>query len=118
MLPLSPSAKLLITGPASDSLRQLSGGWSYTWLGAPDDSYFSGRGISILSGFQKLSSGKITHVDTSPEEIIAMSGDYDAIVVCVGEEPYTEFEGDINNMYLPSSQLKLLDTLIEQSNNL
>jgi beta-glucosidase len=37
-LPLSPTARLLVTGPAADSRRLLCGGWTNHWQGPVDDS--------------------------------------------------------------------------------
>ncbi|KAI0238527.1 hypothetical protein L0F63_006118 [Massospora cicadina] len=112
ILPLSPSAKVVVTGPAANSLRHLSGGWSYHWSAAPDDRYFKGRGTTVLQGLRNLGSQV-----TFAEESVALSQieAHDALVVCIGEASYVESEGNVGDMDLPKSQRDLLDALIERS---
>ena len=39
VLPISKTAKVLVTGPNANSMRTLNGGWTYTWQGDKTDYY-------------------------------------------------------------------------------
>ena len=41
MLPISSTAKVLVTGPNSNSMRTLNGGWSYSWQGEKTEMFAS-----------------------------------------------------------------------------
>src|SRR5258708_37567488 len=46
LLPLSPTARVFVTGPVARSLLSQYGGWSYTWQGA--DSTMYPKGVNTL----------------------------------------------------------------------
>ncbi len=49
----------------------------------------------------------LTYAD-STADLTALAQTADAIVLAVGEEPYTEFEGNIQDLTLPAAQLDLI----------
>lgn len=51
VLPLNKSEKILVTGPTSNSMKYLNGGWSYTWQGENSDVYAADK-FTILEAFQ------------------------------------------------------------------
>ncbi|KAI1313927.1 hypothetical protein EDD11_002391 [Mortierella claussenii] len=124
LLPLLKNSKrILVTGPAANSIRALSGGWSIKWQGAETDDWYQGRGETILSGLEKeFGKENVVFVDTvdfggnrNPDtwnigyEIIHA----DTVVLCLGEMPYAEIVGNIPDLDLPPEQLNLIRHVAE-----
>ncbi|MEM6966138.1 MAG: glycoside hydrolase family 3 N-terminal domain-containing protein [Bacteroidota bacterium] len=114
-LPLNPNTKLLVTGPTANSILAINGGWSRTWQGT-DLQYHSSEKKTILAALEdKLGKDKVKYVEgTSIEEAInirkaaTVAKTTDAVVVCLGEMPYTEKVGDIDFLLLPQAQRDLV----------
>jgi beta-glucosidase len=117
------SRKVLITGPTADSLAFQSGGWTWQWQGAPNRDWFS-YGTTVLEAARELPWNVTYQCGTdilgndcdndNPVRLInamkqwnAQNGDrprsiqapsieqdFDCVIVCVGEENYTEKLGD------------------------
>jgi len=115
LLPLSPKANILLTGPAADDIGLQSGGWSISWQGTGNlNSDFPG-GSSIYQGFAaqvKAAGGNIS---------LSKDGSFrqkpDVAVVVFGEEPYAEGNGDIDNLEFQrgnKTALALLKSLKQQ----
>ncbi|KAG0321283.1 hypothetical protein BGZ99_004024 [Dissophora globulifera] len=124
VLPLVRSMKtngrIVVTGPAANSIRALSGGWSIKWQGASDDSWYQGRGETILEGLKKeFGASTILHKPTvdfdgnpdgdanSKDFLKAIKG-ADTVILCLGEKPYAEIVGNIDSLDLPFGQLDLI----------
>lgn len=125
ILPLQQSAisttkKLLITGPTSNVLTSLNGGWSYTWQGTDESIYpqnFTKK--TILESFRtRLGSTMIDYYNSSSFDKLfnidnllnaAQSASY--IIVCLGEQAYTETPGNINDLVLDEAQLSLVEQI-------
>ena len=114
-LPIKPGRKLLVTGPTCNKLRVLNGGWSYTWQGN-DESTFENYGRKKLTIFEaiKQSSPDAVFVEgvnfTSEIDITAAvtaAENVDQIILCIGEDTYTETPGNINNLMLSDSQVNI-----------
>ena len=87
-LPLSSSEDVYITGPASDHVGYLAGGWTTYWQGNTNSDI--GTGISIkraldnyLLDYQKATESSINDADT--------------VIVVFTEVPYAEGAGDTAN---------------------
>ena len=112
VLPLKPSANVLVAGRGADNIGQQSGGWSITWQGTGVTNAAFPNGQSIWSGIDqavRAGGGKAT---------LAVDGAYttkpDAAIVVFGETPYAEFTGDRPTLeYSPEdkSDLALLKRL-------
>jgi beta-glucosidase len=112
VLPLKPSANILVAGRGADNIGQQSGGWSITWQGTGVTNAAFPNGQSIWSGIDqavRAGGGKAT---------LAVDGAYttkpDAAIVVFGETPYAEFTGDRPTLeYSPEdkSDLALLKKL-------
>jgi beta-glucosidase len=92
VLPLKPSAHILVAGDGADNVSKQSGGWTITWQGTgvrPEN--FPGA-TSIWQGVRDT----VTAAGGSAE--LAIDGRYqtkpDAAIVVFGEDPYAEFQGD------------------------
>lgn len=124
ILPLKKDAKILITGPNANSMRSLNGGWSYSWQGEKVDE-FAAQYNTIVEALQKRSTtlnyvptvtyndkGKYWEenlADISDAVKAAVNADY--IVVCVGENSYTEKPGDLHDLSLSVNQIALVKAM-------
>lgn len=117
VLPLSPGAKLVVTGPSADSMTNQLGGWSVGWqgvygaghvccMGAPDQ---IPPGTTVLSGLKAAD----THVTYAPDQAsaVAAAASADAVVVAVGEKAYAEGLGDDPAPALAPDQKALISAL-------
>ncbi|CAF1005287.1 unnamed protein product [Rotaria sordida] len=117
---ITETNKLLITGPTSNVLTSLNGGWSYTWQGNDESIYPKNlTDKTILESFRKrLGSAKIDYYNSSSFDQLfnidnllnaAQSASY--ILVCLGEKAYTETLGNINDLTLDNAQLQLVEQI-------
>lgn len=123
-LPLSSDVRLLITGPNADSKRTLNGGWTLSWQGETTDAMES-NGRTILEAFRN----RLPHVEYAPGVVYAPGGSYseelvpdqtelldkarvaDAVLVCIGENSYTEKPGDTEDLALSEAQQRLVERI-------
>lgn len=116
ILPLKPDAKILVTGPAAQSMTALNGGWTYTWQGN-DASHFPQAPRTVLEAM--LRRGRdVRYVAgggfTQPGDVEAaarLAADVDVAVVVIGEDAYAEGVGDIADLTLPEAQLRLVEAI-------
>jgi beta-glucosidase len=116
ILPLSKNEKILVTGPTANSMVSLNGGWTYTWQGEKTDEIAADK-FTILEALQKkvgaknvLYSKGVDLESSSDAEInkaIELAKDASTIILCLGEKNYTETPGDISNLFISASQVKL-----------
>jgi beta-glucosidase len=128
ILPLPKNAKVLVTGPNANSMRTLNGGWTYTWQGEKTDEYAQ-RYNTILEAVQKKFG--TDHVKYKEGVAYNMKGKYyedsvvnidaaiqaaageDYILLCIGENSYTETPGNLNDLSLSDNQLLLAQAMIK-----
>lgn len=126
ILPLSKNAKVLVTGPNANNMRTLNGGWSYSWQGEKTDRY-AGKHNTILEAIQNeigiknvkyipgvsyVNNGKYYEdVEDNFASAIAAAKSVDVVILCVGENTYTEKPGDLNDLTLSANQLRLAKEL-------
>jgi len=118
LLPLKPddTKRLLLAGPTIDSKRNLNGGWTYAWQGARHDSVLPERVPTIYDVLrQTYPSARIDtmHHAGAPgskrhKKFTKLAQKSDAVIIAAGEEPYTEFIGNITDLTLPKEQLYLI----------
>lgn len=116
VLPLNKNEKILVTGATANSMKYLNGGWSYTWQGENSDTYAADK-FTILEAFQnKIGKENVLYTagadleienDEEIEKAVALAKEASKIILCLGEKNYTETPGDISNIYMSSSQVKL-----------
>jgi beta-glucosidase len=116
VLPLSKNKKILVAGPAAQSIAALNGCWSYTWQGK-DERWYPGDSRTIAQALQeKFGAGQVLvagskgfdspgNFDTAA--LKAAAAQADAIVLCLGENAYAESPGNIRDLALPDNQLTL-----------
>jgi len=119
LLPLSSSTKkIVLAGPASNSKRNITGGWTIEWAGAPE-SRFPANMETIYSALKKeLSATNIVLFDSTlrnaaeSQRFESESSSADLIICAVGEQPYAEGRGNIDDLKLDAAQLQLIEKAI------
>jgi beta-glucosidase len=126
ILPLASNKKILVTGPNANSMRSLNGGWSYSWLGDKTEQY-AGEYNTILEAVRKnvgeknvIYSPGVAWVETgkyweekeiSIKAAVRAARKADYILLCVGENSYTEKPGDTHDLALSDLQIALAKAL-------
>jgi len=117
VLPLSPSAHVVVTGPSADSMTNQLGGWSVSWQGVfgaghvccmgPADQI--PPGTTVLQGLKS----EDPNVVSAPDQATAVqdAASADAVVVAVGEKAYAEGLGDDPAPQLTPGQKDLVSAL-------
>lgn len=118
LLPLAKTARVLVTGPTANSLNALNGGWTHTWQGV-ETKYNTPGKLTILQAVEaEIGKANVTYmpgtkIDSTIDIAAAVKAarKVDVIVVCLGEMPYTEKPGDIDDLTLPLAQQNLVKAL-------
>lgn len=118
ILPLSPGKKILVTGPAANSMRSLNGGWSRIWQGTTSDETEKDKN-TILEAIQHVfgtanvqySAGADFDKTLDLNDAVAKATQADVIVLCIGETSYTETPGNIGDLRISDSQTALTRAL-------
>ena len=119
-LPIDLDRKILVTGPTANSLLALNGGWSGTWQG--DDSKYSNseRPNAAEALIQKFGQDNVINFpldmdfDESDIEKIVLETKLqkpDYAILFLGEMPYTETPGNIEDLELFQNQKDLATAL-------
>ena len=119
---INNNTKILVTGPNGNNMRTLNGAWTYSWQGEKIDQ-FAGNFNTIFEAFSNAYGEK--HVKYVPGVSYIDDGEYfemqeedinkavleakksDYVILCLGENTYTEKPGDLNDLTLHKLQLKL-----------
>ncbi|KAH7481983.1 Lysosomal beta glucosidase [Phytophthora ramorum] len=120
ILPLTNSTSVFLTGFSVDDIGYQCGGWSIYWQGTSGNDYFA-HGMSVKEGIENLvGSDSVTYFNGlsddgtySDEDLstaVGMASDADVIIAAIGEAPYAEKWGDIDELVLPSGQLDVRAT--------
>jgi beta-glucosidase len=124
ILPLKRNTRILLGGPAANTMRPLNGGWSYSWQGELVDEF----AVDYLTIYEALKAHasdpsliKLNKVVTyanegdyrnelvaGRESFLRMAAQADVIVLCIGENSYTEKPGDLVDLYLSENQQQLV----------
>ncbi|MEM1137762.1 MAG: glycoside hydrolase family 3 N-terminal domain-containing protein [Bacteroidota bacterium] len=118
ILPLSEEAKVLVTGPTAASIHALNGGWTHTWQG-DDESISTPDKLNILEALEaKVGKANILYAKGASytkteniDEALLKAKEADYILACIGESPYTENPGNINDLNLEKAQIDFVKTL-------
>jgi beta-glucosidase len=111
--------KILVTGPAANSLTSLNGPWSRTFKG-DDPSYDDQGKQSFLEAMQTIygANNVLYELGSSYDgqvqnlaSLTQKANQSDIIFVCIGEKSTTEKFSDIHNLDLPSGQVDLVKHL-------
>ena len=132
VLPLAKTAKVLVTGPTSDSLISLNNGWTYVWQGSEESLYPKDRPTIRKAIEAKIGAGNVTFVqgtkitrhpgasNSTPTDVdeevdipaaVAAAKNVDVVVLALGEGSYCETPGNITDLTLGEPQIKLAQAL-------
>ncbi|MBY0419637.1 MAG: glycoside hydrolase family 3 C-terminal domain-containing protein, partial [Pararheinheimera sp.] len=96
VLPLSPKSRVLVAGDGADNIAKQAGGWSVSWQGTDNSNADFPNATSVYKGIAqqvKAAGGQVE---------LAVDGDYrkkpDVALVVIGENPYAEWFGDIQQL--------------------
>ena len=115
-LPLAPVRvkRLLVVGPSADVRANLCGGWTLAWQGRPEAAY--PKDVPTLLEALRREYPQ-ANVETLPyrdaagksmlPNIAAAARRADAVVLALGERPYTEGLGNTSDLTLPDDQQAL-----------
>ncbi len=113
LLPLHRDINVLVAGDGADNIGKQSGGWTITWQGTGNANEDFPGGTSIWDGIREaVTSG-------GGSAVLSEDGSYsnrpDVAIVVFGEDPYAEFQGDLESLeyrFGKSGDLKLLSKLL------
>jgi len=123
VLPLSKNSKILVTGPNANSMRTVNGGWSYSWQGEKVEEFardyntileavelkFGKSNVVHVPGVEYDFQGR-TYIDEHNVNITAAvdaARNVDVIILCLGENTYTEKPGDLSDLMISENQERL-----------
>ncbi|KAG7391187.1 hypothetical protein PHYPSEUDO_005548 [Phytophthora pseudosyringae] len=121
LLPLANGTSVFLTGFSVDDIGYQCGGWSIYWQGTSGNDYFA-HGTSVREGIENLVgtdsvtffnglSDDGTYSDDDLSTATGYASDADVVIVAIGEAPYAEKWGDIDELTLPSGQLEYVQAL-------
>lgn len=114
VLPIQQSAKILVTGPAANSMTYLNGAWTRTWQGTDtiwnDQSKYTIREAFNPATTTFIASDNMSDADVR-EKMFTAAKASDVIIICLGEKPSTEKVGDIDALTMPDNQQQLVGLL-------
>ncbi len=106
VLPLSPKARVLVAGDGADNIGKQSGGWTISWQGTGNRNDEFPGATSILSGIKGAVTAAGGQVDY--DKAGNFTSKPDVAIVVFGEEPYAEFQGDVETLeYQPDEKTDL-----------
>jgi beta-glucosidase len=117
VLPLSPTGKVVVTGPSADSMTNQLGGWSVSWQGVFGAGHVCCMGpanqippgTTVLKGIQAANPNAVSA--PTQADALALADSASAYVVAVGEKAYAEGLGDNPAPALPPDQQALITAL-------
>nr|WP_321411709.1 glycoside hydrolase family 3 N-terminal domain-containing protein [uncultured Carboxylicivirga sp.] len=126
LLPLQPKTRLLVCGPNANSMRTLNGGWTYSWQGEKTDEFaqeyntileaiqakFGMERVRFVPGVEYKMDGSYweeTNVDIA--SAVKAAKQCDVIILCLGENSYTEKPGDLHDLAISTNQAELAKQL-------
>ncbi len=115
LLPLSKETDILVAGIGARSKKMLNGAWTLEWLGAEEEAQPEHMNTFFGALEKEFSSAKVNWLP----QVNNMSASYkktfkqqaamaDVLVLAIGEKPYSEFKGNINDLSLAKNQQELV----------
>ena len=114
LLPLAKTSKVLVAGPAADDPRPMYGGWSYVWQGTELAMYPKNVKTLLAAIRDRVGAANVTYVPgaslTDTLDVgaaVAAARGADVVVLALGEGAYAETPGNIDDLTLSPSQVRL-----------
>jgi beta-glucosidase len=112
ILPLDPRKNILVAGDGANDVGKQAGGWTLNWQGTGTKRADFPNASTIFEGIARQVSA------AGGTTTLSITGEFqtkpDVAVVVFGENPYAEFQGDVQNLlYQPGveADLKLIRSL-------
>jgi beta-glucosidase len=113
-LPLASNERILVTGPNADYINALNGGWTHTWQGR--DTSYNPKVVTVANAVKNVFGNlKVSYLKgntynqiLSSNELLNAAQNIGTVVLCLGEDTYTEKPGDINDLELEQAQQNLI----------
>jgi beta-glucosidase len=106
VLPLDPRRHILVAGDGADSVMKQSGGWTLTWQGTGLSPSDFPNAQSIWAGLREQIAAAGGRATLS--EDARYTDRPDAAIVVFGENPYAEFQGDLETLdFTPDNDVDL-----------
>ena len=118
-LPLAPARvkRLLVLGPSANSRANLCGGWTLAWQGRAEEAYPADVPTLLEALRREFPQAKVetmAYRDAAGKLLLpgiaAAARQADAVVLALGERPYTEGLGNTSDLTLPDDQQQLART--------
>lgn len=128
LLPLKSGTRILVTGPNSNQMRCLNGGWSYSWQGDKADEYTEQYNTIYEALSETFGPDKVVwepgvsyplgarwdkeeFSEQSIARAVAAARNVDVIIACIGENSYCETPGNLSDLNLSAAQKELVRRL-------
>ncbi|MCH1930815.1 exo 1,3/1,4-beta-D-glucan glucohydrolase [Shewanella sp. A25] len=98
VLPIKAGARVLVIGDGADNIPKQSGGWSMTWQGTEVTNADFPGSTSIMSGLQSALAATGGEARLSVDGKIPTGFSPDLVLAVIGENPYAEGNGDLDNL--------------------
>jgi beta-glucosidase len=109
VLPLQPCLNVLVAGDAADNMLKQTGGWTITWQGTDNRREDYPGASTILEGIERCVGQAGGHVQFAADG--AYHAKPDVAIVVFGEEPYAEFQGDLETLEFEPANTATLNIL-------
>ena len=122
ILPITGNPKILVVGPNGNNMRTLNGAWTYSWQGDLVDRFagdyntifesvrdtYGRNNVKYVSGISYNKNGNYYDmIEENIVEAVKEGRKSDYIILCLGENTYTEKPGDLNDLNIHHLQRKL-----------
>jgi beta-glucosidase len=122
------NTKVMVTGPNANSMRTLNGGWTYTWQGDRTDEYGKEYNTIVEAFRKKLGEANVVFEEgvaykmkgrfyedsiVNIDAAVQAAANVDYIILCIGENSYTETPGNLYELNLSENQQALAESLFK-----
>lgn len=122
ILPIGSGAKrILVTGFATNSKKMLNGAWTLEWLGAEEERQPGNMKTLFEAIRDEFPEAQVTLFETgldgsidSEDAFLRACRQSDLVILSMGEQPYSEFRGNISDLNMTPEQ-KHLARLVTES---
>jgi len=119
ILPLAKAENIMVAGLTSNSLNALNGGWSHTWQGTDPKWNTKGK-LTVKQALQSEFGRSVTapqadyetEYEAHLQQALNLGKQAKTIVLCVGEMPYTEVVGNIDDLDLDKQQQNFAEQIL------